>query len=292
MMYLKSDTLVLADVFKNFRKMCYKIYHLDSAKFLSAPGLAWQAALKKTEVKLELSTDIGMLLMIEKGIRGGICHAIHRCAKANNKYMKDHDKNILKYLKYWDVNNLYGWAISQKLLVNKFEWIKDTCQFNEDFINYNEESNEGYFLEVDVQYPEKLRKLHNDLTFLPERMKLDKVEKILANLYDKIEYVIHIRNLKQALNHGLILKKVHRVIKFNQKTWLKPYIDMNTKLRRKAKSNFEKDFFKLVNNAIFGKTMENVRKHRNIKLVTTERRRNYLVSEPNYHTKNFSQKIY
>ena len=118
-------------------------------------------------------------------------------------------------------------------------------------------------------------------------MKIEKVEKLVANLHDKTEYVINIRILKQALNHRLVLKKVHRVIKFNQNAWLKPYIDMNTKLRQKAKNNFEKDFFKLMNNAVFGKTMENVRKHRDIKLVTTERRRNYLVSEPNYHTTKF-----
>ena len=112
-------------------------------------------------------------------------------------------------------------------------------------------------------------------------MKLEKIEKLVTNLRDKTEYVIHIKNLKQALNHGLVLKKVHRKIKFNQKAWLKPYIDLNTRLRQKE-NNFEKYFFKLMNSAAFGKTMENIRKHRNIKLATTERRRNYLVSEPNY----------
>ena len=127
---------------------------------------------------------------------------------------------------------MYGWAMSQKLPINKFDWIKDTSQFNEGFIkNYNEESDEGYFLEVDVQCSEKLHDPHNELPFLPKRMKIEKVEKLVTNLQDKTEYVIHIRNLKQALNHGLILKKVHREIKFNQKFWLKPYIDMNTNLR-------------------------------------------------------------
>ena len=116
------------------------------------------------------------------------------------------------------------------------------------------------------------------------------MEKVVTNLHDKAEYVTYIRNLKQVLNHGLVLKKVHRVIKFNQRAWLKPYIDMNTKLKQEVKSNFQKGFFKLVNNAVFGKTMENVRKHRYIKLVTTERRRNYLVSEPNYHTAKFFTK--
>ena len=152
--------------------------------------------------------------------------------------MKYYNKNKeLSHLKYWDVNNSYTWVMSQKLPVNTFEWIEDTSQFNEDFIkSYNEENDEGHFLEVD------LHDLHNDLPFLPERIRIEKVEKFVANLHDKTEYVIHIRNLKQALNHGLVLKKVHRVIKFNQNAWLKPYIDMNTDLRKKAKNDFEKDF--------------------------------------------------
>ena len=125
--------------------------------------------------------------------------------------MKGYDKNKeSSYLKYSDENNLYGWEMSQKLPVNKFEWIEDTSKFNKDFIkNYNEESDEGYFLEVDVQYPEKLHELRNDLPFLPEGMKIKKVEKLATNLHDKTEYVIHTRNSRQALNHGLILKKVH-----------------------------------------------------------------------------------
>ena len=109
---------------------------------------------------------------------------------------------------------------------------RNTSQFNEDFIKgYNEERDEEYFLEVDIQYPEKLYELHNDLQFLPEKMKIEKVEKLATNLHDKTEYVIQIRKLKQPLNHGLVLKKVYRVIKFNQNGWLKAHIDMNTKLR-------------------------------------------------------------
>ena len=144
-----------------------------------------------------------MLLILEKRIRGGTCHSTFQYTKATNKYMKDYDKNKeSSYIQYWDVNNLYGLAMSQKLPVNNFEWIKDTFQFNGDFKkNYNEESNEGYFLEVDVQYLEKLHELDKDLPFLPERMKIEKVEKLVAILHDKTEYVIHIRNLKQVLNH-------------------------------------------------------------------------------------------
>ena len=133
--------------------------------------------------------------------------------------------------------------MTQKLPVNNCEWIEDTSQFNEDFIkNYNEERNEGYFLEVDIQYPEKLYELYNYLPFLSERMKFKKLENLVTNIYNKTEFVIHIGNLKQALNHRLILKKVHGVIKCYQNSWLKPYINMNAKLREKAKNNFEKDF--------------------------------------------------
>ena len=230
---------------------------------------------KKTEVKLELLTDYHMLLLVEEGIRGGMCQSTHSYAKANNKYMKNYDKSIeSSYLTYLDANNLYGWAMSQKLPVNGFKWENDLSRFNEDFIkNYNENSDIGYFLEVDVEYPKKLFSSHKDLPFLPERKKLEKVEKLVCSIEDKEKYVIHIRALKQALNNGLILKDVHRVIKFNQEAWLKHYIDMNTKLRKEEKSEFEKDFYKLMNNSVFGKTMENVRNHRDIKLVRTEEKK-------------------
>ena len=152
-----------------------------------------------------------MLLMVEKGTRGGICQAIHRYSKANNTYMKNYDKNIiLSYLIYSDANNLYGWAMSQKLQVNGFKWVEKSrlSRFNEIFIkNYNENSDKGYFLEVDADYPKKLFDLHKDLTFLPERKKVNKVEKLICNIEDKEKYVMHIKVLKQALSHGLVLKK-------------------------------------------------------------------------------------
>ena len=170
-LYVKSDTLLLADVFKNFEKVYLEIYQSDPAKSISVLWLAWQEGLKNREVKIELLGDTDMLLMVEKGVRGGICHAIHQYAKVNNKYMKDCDKNKeSSYLKNWDVNNLYGWTMSKMLPVNNFESLEDTSQFN--FMkNYNEESDEEYFLEVDVQCPEKLHEFNNDLPFLPERIK-------------------------------------------------------------------------------------------------------------------------
>ena len=197
--------------------------------------------LKKTEVKLKLLTDYQMLLMIEEGIRGEMCQSVHRYNKANNKYMKNYDKSIdSSYLTYLDANNLHGWAMSQKLPVNGFMWYKYVSEFNEDSIkNSNGDSNVGYFLEVDVEYPKKLFAYHKELPFLPERIKLEKVEKRVCSIEDKEKYVIHIRALKQVLNNGLKLKRVQRVIKFKQKAWLETYIDMNTKLRKEAKMNNE-----------------------------------------------------
>ena len=154
--------------FENCKDKCIEIYELDPVHFLSAPGLAWQACLKKTKVELELLTNIDMLLMVEKGIRGGICEAIHRYAKANNKYMKNFVKSIeSSFIEYLDAKKLYGWAIFQRFPVNGFEWVKNLFQFNESFIrNYSENSDIGYFLEVDIDYPEKLFNLHKDLPFL------------------------------------------------------------------------------------------------------------------------------
>ena len=158
--------------------------------------------------------------------------------------------------------------------------------------NYDEDSDKGYIIELDVEHPKNLNYLHSDSPFLPERMKINNCSKLTCNLCDKNNFILHIRSLKQALNHGLILKKVYRVIQFNQEGWLKQYIDMNTELRKQVKNDFEKDFFKLMNNFVFGKAMENVRKDRYIKLITTDKRRNQLVSEPNYHTKNGFEKTY
>ena len=175
-LYVQSDTLLLADVFNNFRDMCIKEYELDPAHFLSLPRLAWQACLKKTNIELELLTYYDMLLMVEEGIRGGICHSIHRYAKANNKYMKNYNNHQeSSYIQYLDANNLYGWAMSKKLPVNGFKWI-DNNEINEEFIkNFNENNNKGYILEVDVKYPKSLHELHSHLPFLSERMKIENV---------------------------------------------------------------------------------------------------------------------
>ena len=181
--------------------------------------------------------------------------------------------------------------MSKKLPIADFKWVHDLSIFTEGFIkNYDEDSDRGYRCEVDVEYPRNLYKLHSDLPFLPERMKINKCDKLVCNVQDKENYIIHMSALKQALNHGLKLTEIHRVIEYRQEEWLKPYIEMNTKLRMQAKNDFEKDFFKLMNNAVFGKAMENVRNHKDIKILTTSKRRTILASEPNYHSTKYISK--
>ena len=285
-LYNETDVLLLADVFENFRNLCLKIYGLDPVYYYTAPGLAWDACLKMTNINLELLSDPNMLLMFEKGIRGGISMISNRYGKANNKYMgKNFNKNELsKYLMYLDANNLYGSAMSEKLPIHSFKWLSSGEMerlFNNQVVQIWEKT--PCILEVDLEYPEDLHDLHNDYPFCPERVECKNgVEKLIPNLRNKTKYVIHYKNLIQCLKAGLKLKKIHRGIKFIESAWLKPYIDKNTNLRTQAKNNFEKDFFKLMNNSVFGKTMENIRNRVNVKLVNTEERLKKLSANPNY----------
>ncbi|XP_057310650.1 uncharacterized protein LOC130648613 [Hydractinia symbiolongicarpus] len=282
--YLKTDVILLADVFETFRETCFTNYKLDPSHFYTAPVLAWQACLKKTDVELDLLSDMDMLLFVERGIRGGLCQAVHRHAKANNPYMGEmyNTSEETTYLHYLDANNLYGWAMIQKLPTGGFEW-DDASKFIAKLISKlaAENSEYGYLLEVDARYRE-LHDTHNDLPFMPERKVINGVEKLTPCLSDKKNYVIHIRALDQALKHGLILEKVHRVLRFDQSAWLKPYIDFNTDLRTKSTNDFEKDFFKLINNSVFGKTMENQRKQKDIRLATKKEQYEKLVMKPNF----------
>ena len=285
-LYNETDVLLLADVFENFRNLCLKIYGLDPVYYYTAPGLAWDACLKMTNINLELLSDPNMLLMFEKGIRGGISIISNRYGEANNKYMGNRfNKNKLnKYLMYLDANNLYGCAMSEKLPIHSFKWLTSGEMeklFNNRVVQVWEKT--PCILEVDLEYPENLHDLHNDYPFCPERVECKNgVEKLIPNLRNKTKYVIHYKNLIQCLKAGLKLKKIHRGIKFIESEWMKPYIEMNTNLRTKAKNNFEKDFFKLMNNSVFGKTMENIRNRVNVKLVNTQERLKKLSAKPNY----------
>ena len=287
-LYLKSDILLLTDVFENFRKTCQQYYELDPAHYFTTPGLSWDAMLKRTKTELELMSDVDMFQFIEKGMRGGISYIANRYGKANNKYMENYNPDeASKYIMYLDANNLYGWAMSQYLPTGGFKWLtgKDV-----DLSKYNDESEKGLILEVDLEYPEELHDLHNDYPLAAEKIKVTEdmlspycreiaekfvvkvglVEKLVPTLLNKERYVLHYRNLQLYMSLGLKLTKIHRALEFNQSPWLKPYIDFNTKKRAEAKNSFEKDFFKLMNNSVFGKTMENLRKRQDIKLITDE----------------------
>lgn len=285
-LYLKTDVLLLADVFENFRNICMINYEVDPAHYLTVPSLTFDAMLKYTKIELELISDYDMYMMIEKGIRGGIVSCVRRYAKANNKYISDYDDaKPSSYLAYIDANNLYGDAMSRSMPHNNFKWLSKNEIINFDILNVGDDDSDiGYILEVDVAYPTFLHDKHSDFPFLPEKKcpEWAKQQKLLLTLDNKERYVCHYMILKQAVLNGLVLKKIHRVIQFNQSCWLRPYISFNTEKRKLAENDFEKDFYKLLNNAMFGKTIENVRNRMNLELVNNEKRLNKLISKPSF----------
>ena len=302
-LYLESDILLLSDVFENFRKTCLQYYKLDPCHYFTSPGLSWDAMLKMTDIKLELMTDVDMFQFIEKGVRGGISYIANRYGKANNKYMKKYDEKApSKYIMYLDANNLYGWAMSQYLPTGGFKWMTEKQIDNLNLAKYKEDSKKGLILEVDLAYPEELHDLHNDYPLGPGKVKVTEnmlsgyckniakkykistglVHKLIPTLSNKEKYVLHYRNLQLYTDLGLEITKVHRVLEFNQSSWLKQYIDFNTKKRTNAKNAFEKDFFKLMNNSVFGKTMENIRKRVDVRLVTDEKKLLKMAAKPTY----------
>lgn len=322
-LYLKTDVLLLTDVFENFRETAMKFYDLDPCRqhYFTLPSFAWDAMLKKTGIELEQLTDIDKYIFCEKGLRGGISMISHRYARANNKYMKEYNvDDVSSYIVYLDANNLYGHAMIQKLPFGGFKWY-DFGEINElnrkylhhkfinplhTFINnLNCDDEDGYFVECDLHYPKELHDSHNSYPLAPEKKSIKKselspyqlnqlethnekhcetIEKLVPNFNDKEKYVCHIRNLKYYIEKGLVITKIHRILQFKQSDWLKSYIDFNTTERAKSKNDFEKDFFKLMNNAVFGKTMENMRNRVDIRLFTDEKKAMYQIAKPQYET--------
>lgn len=303
--YLAVDVFILTDVFEEFRKTSFKYYKLDPAHYYSAPGLSWDAMLKHTQINLELLTDPDMLYFFMEGIRGGLSVITKRYIKANNKYMKNYDPTIeSSYFVPVDANNLYGNAMSYKLPIKSFEWCSDDDieYLNNNLMSIPDDNDVGYSLRVDLEYPKKLHDYHNDFPFFPEHKvitedmlspyqkklmnkklgSLSKTSKLIASLNDKDKIVVDYRTLKQAIKHGLKLKKIHSAIKYNQENWLKSYIDKNTELRTKAESDFEKDFFKLMNNSVYGKTIENVLKRQKIEFCTDRKKALKHISKINF----------
>jgi hypothetical protein len=293
-LYMETDTLLLADVFENYRQVIHKNYGLDPVHFYTAPALSWSAGLKFTKIKLEIPLDVDMHIFFDLGLRGGISMVIEHFARANNKHMLElfDPETLQSFIQLVDANNLYGWAMSQMLPTGGFKWVnlekglltsgvfesmdrhRTMNEWTEDIMSLNEEDSIGYMFQVDLEYPEKLRadEAHDNFPLAPESFKIEKdllspyqqdlgdqlgvkygAEKLCLTLYDKKKYICHSRNLKFYLKHGMKLKKIHKILQFSQSAWLKPYIDLNTKLRQEADNKFEEGFAKLMNNSFFGK---------------------------------------
>ena len=300
-LYVKTDVLLLADVFENFRKLCREFYDLDPTHCFTAPGLSWQACLKMTSVELELFTDIDMLLFIEQGVKGGVSMISHRYAKSNIPNTAGYDSSqSSQFIMYWDANNLYGWAMSQPLPYKEFKWVNPKDFTHEKILDLKPDAPEGFIFEVDLEYPHHLHDSHQEYPLAPEPLEIKESmlsthakhmlqerkytpsTKLAPNLFNKTKYVTHYRNLQFYLQKGLKLQKIHKVLQFQQAPWLEPYIAFNTNKRKNAKSTFEKSFFKLLNNAVFGKMIENLRKRRNIELCNKPVRAEKIVASPLY----------
>ena len=262
-----------------------------------------------TGIALELISDIDIYLFIEIAMRGGISYIAKRCSKANNKYMKDYDNTEETiYIMYFDANNLYGSAMTEYLLYGGFEWITEEEINNFDFSSVRKDSPEGYILEVDLEYPSELHDYFDDYPPAPEKLKVTndilskycsdiankhgirvgEVNNLIPNLGNKKKYVIHYRNLQLYISLGMKLKKFHRILKFKQSDWMKKYIDFNTEKRKNANNNYEKNFFKLMINSVYGKKMKNLRKRVNVKLINNAKDYVKSVSRPTF----VSQKIF
>ena len=299
-LYSKSDVLLLSDVFESFRETCFRYYKLDPAHYYSAPGLSCNACLKMTGFEMELISDVDMYLMIDKGLRGGMSVISHRKVEANNKYMTSYDpEKPSKYITYLDANSLYSWSMIQYLPYSVFKWI-DPENFSLDIVKGD--SDICHILEVDLSYSKELHDAHNEYPYCCEHttlrddllspyakhiaekneLTIGKSSKLISSLTDKTRYFIHEMNLKQAVDASLILTKIHRVIEFKQKPWMKDFIDFNINKRKESKNEFEKGFFKIMCNATYGRTIMNLRKRQNISLMNDATKLNDCVKKPNF----------
>ena len=261
--------------------------------------------LKTTKVELKKIDNADLHLFIEKGMRGGISYINKRFSKANNKYCPDYDRTKTeKFITYLDMNNLYGQAMSEYLPYEGFKWVEVNNETINKVLNKSDDSLHGYFLEVDLEVPEELHDYHKDYPMAPEKIKIEDdmlspywseikrkydiksggINKLAPNLIPKNNYVVYYRNLKYYLSQRLILKKVHKILEFKQSAWMKPYIDFNTERRKEATNEADKNLFKLLNNAVYGKTMENMRKRIKIRITTNEKDFLKYSSRPEYNS--------
>ena len=280
MLYLKMDVLQLADVFENFVESSTREYKINPLYSYSLPGYTWKAGLKLTNIKLDFIKDKELLLLLENNIRGGISSVM-----GDRHVQSDENKQIL----YIDANNLYGWAMSQYLPTGEFKKLQlpenySQDQLVEDLLQIPDDNEYGYFIDCDLEYPVEIKEKTKNFPFCPYQTKADSdlfsgymnnvnqpnykpTPKLMCDVTSKSKYMIHYRMFKFYLNQGMKVTKIHTIYKFKQSPWLGKYIDHNTQKRTVAKTNFEKDFYKLMNNAFFGKTMENVRDRTNLEFI-------------------------
>ena len=302
--YISLDILLLADLLSAFRNMSLSYYRIDPAHCFTTPGLSWQAALRMTGVELELIDNPDIHQLIEAGVRGGVSVISRRKAEAGEGYK----------LAYWDSNNLYGLSMCQYLPTGNFHLLTEQSECdNFDYSKISEEAPQGFIFKLDVEYPDELHEEHNEYPLAPEKLSVtsdmlsdyqkltytklynqrhgtdlsfDDIpspashEKLVPNLLSKKNYIVHGLNLKYYMSKGLVVKKIHAILQFDQRPWLKPYIEFNTQKRALAENDLEKDLFKLMNNAVFGKTLQNPRKQRTIDFVSSPYRAKKLVANP------------
>ena len=300
-LYVLTDSILLCDVFESFRDLCLDYYKLDPCHYMSLPGFGMDAMLKMTAVQIEKITDPEMYFFIEKNLRGGITTINHRYFKANNRYLLDYNPNLpTTFLMYLDINNLYGLGLQSPLPIKQFKWLSEKQISRIDFMKWDPDGDRCFILEVDLEYPSEIHDLHNcyplaveskfiltedlspyNLQFLKQHNeKHTSAKKLVPDLNDKEKFVCSLKNLQFYINHGLKLKKIHRVLTANQEPFMKCFIDFNSNKRMEAKSKFEQDFFKLMNNSCYGKLIEDVRKRRNVTVVKSEIRAKRLISKP------------
>ena len=305
-LYLKTDVLILADVFENFRQLSLHNYRLDPAHYVSSPHLSWDAMLLDTGCRLELISDPEQFALCDRGMRGGVSMIVHRYARANNPEMGDiyDTQKPLSYIVYFDANNLYGWAMNQSLPYEDFQFLSEDEGIKIDWLSLADDSPIGYIIECDLHYPQELHDAHNDLPLAPEKRLIHyellndtqlrilshynipksslKVQKLIPHLLDRYNYVVHYRNLKFYLEEGMQVTKIYRVLRFKQSRWLESYIQKNSNLRAAAKTDFDKNQYKLYNNSIYGKTCENQKKRSDIRLVKSKEACKRLIELPHY----------
>ena len=290
-LYLKTDICHLSDIFQKFSKFAYETYELDPRHSYTLPGFSWQSMLKMTKIKLELISDPDMYLFLMDTIRGGISVCNKKHVIADNKYINKNSKNN-KYLMHLDANNLYGVSMVRSLPYKNFKWSNDLTL-----------DKTGIY-EVDIEIPKELHEKFKDYPLCPEIKNIpednlseyqtylnnklnikytEKDKKLILDLLPKKNYKIYYKNLKYYMKLGVKIAKIHKILTFDEKPFLKDYIDLNTNLRKKAINDLEKDLFKLMNNAIFGKSMENVLNRSNIKLINNDPEKLLkLIRQPNF----------